>query len=215
MRTQDVESRFFCAVFLVVLASGCQHAAVRQSSAARADHTTITAEELFRTGLLEASRGDLMRAEQYLSAARSQGYAAPAVVYWLVRVCVAAGRFHSALDHASHYLRDVPNDWPLRFVVASILEALGDFEAARIELEQIVDAEPDSPLPRYRLAMLYSREGSAARLAVSHYRAYLALDPRGPHAAEVKAILALSRAAAPERAVLPAAAEKKPSEVTR
>jgi tetratricopeptide (TPR) repeat protein len=202
------------AVFVVVLAAGCQHAAMRRSAAAATDHPRITADELFRTGLLQASRGDLMRAEQYLNAARSQGYAAPMVAYWLVRVCVAAGRFHSALDHASRYLRDAPNDWQLRFVVASILEALGDFDAARIELEQIVRAEPKSPLPRYRLAMLYAREGPDAELAVSHYRAYLALDPGGPHAAEVKTLLAQSHAAAPTLGAVPAPSEKKPSEVT-
>ena len=214
MQTRFAKSGPFCAVFLVVLASGCQHAATRRSAAAPTDHPPITADELFRTGLLHARRGDLMRAEQYLGAARSRGYAAPTVAYWLVRVCVAAGRFHSALDHASRYLRDAPNDWQLRFVVASILEALGDFDAARIELEQIVRAEPKSPLPRYRLAMLYAREGSDADLAVSQYRAYLALDPGGPHAVEVKTLLGQSRAAAPEQGAVPAPAEKRSSEVS-
>lgn len=214
MQTQDAKSRLFCAVFVAVLVSGCQHAARRPSAGVPPDFPTITADELFRIGLLHASRGDLMRAEQYLSAARSQGYAASTVAHWLVRVCVAAGRFHSALDHASRYLRDVPNDWRLRFVVASILEALGDFEAARIELEQIVEAEPNSPLSRYRLALLYAREGSDARLAVPHYRAYLALDPVGPHAAEVRALLAELRATAPEPPAAPVPAETKPSEVT-
>jgi len=149
-------------------------------------------------GLLQARQRDLLRAEQYLSAARSHGYDEPTVVYWLVRVCVAAGRYHSALDHAARYLRDNPANWRLRLVVASIHEALGDHERARRELEQIVSDQPTTPLPRYRLALLYSLHPSEQKRAVPHYEAYLALDPEGVHAAEVETLLARARDPAPE-----------------
>jgi tetratricopeptide (TPR) repeat protein len=137
----------------------------------------------------QASRGDLLRAEHYLSAARRKGYDEAAVVYWLVRVCISGGRYQSALGHAADYLRKHPSHWSLRLVVASIYEALGDFARARSELELIVRAQPDQALPRYRLAVLYRAWLSDTELARPHLQAYLALSPDGPHAAEVKAAL--------------------------
>jgi tetratricopeptide (TPR) repeat protein len=190
MRTRPANRKLLSAFCAVTLAAGCHHAAVRRAADTTPDLPAITADELFRIGLFQAGRGDLLRAEQYLSAARNLGHGGPTVVYWLVRVCVAAGRFQSALRHAAQYLRDDPANWRLRFVVASIHEALGDLEAARIELEEIVKAEPGSPLPHYRLAMLYSRESFGAQHAATHFRTYLALDPTGPHAAEAATLLA-------------------------
>jgi tetratricopeptide (TPR) repeat protein len=124
-----------------------------------------------------------------LSAARRKGYDEAAVVYWLVRVCISAGRYQSALSHAADYLRSHPSHWSLRLVVASIYEALGDLARARSELELIVRAQPEQALPRYRLAVLYRTWLSNAALARPHLQAYLALSPDGAHAAEVKAAL--------------------------
>jgi len=193
VRTTQASRKLRCALFLCMLISGCQHAAGR--GGAHASHSTpsITPEDLFETGLLQAQQGDLLRAEQYLSAARSLGFDEPAVVYWLVRVCVAAGRYQSALDHAIRYARDNPANWRLRLVVASIYEALGDLERARLELEHIVSAQPTLPLLRYRLGMLYLRESSETRHARGQLEAYLALDPEGAHAAEVETLLSRSR----------------------
>jgi len=192
MQTQLASRKCLCAACAVLLLGSCQHASVRGGADARLAVPAMSPEELFEIGLLWARRGDLLRAEQYLNSARNHGYDEPPVVYWLVRVCVAAGRYHSALDHAERYLRDNPENWRLRLVVASIHEALGDVDRARIELEHIVRAQPQSPLPRYRLALLYSRRGFGARRAVPHLEAYLALDPAGPHAAEVEKLLAQS-----------------------
>jgi predicted Zn-dependent protease len=112
------------------------------------------------------------------------------VVYWLVRVCVAAGRYHSALRHAKDFLRKQPHNWQLRLVVASIHEALGDPDEATVQLERIVRAQPTASLPHYRLALLYDRRPLQAHRAFAHFQAYLALDPTGPHAPEVKLFLA-------------------------
>jgi regulator of sirC expression with transglutaminase-like and TPR domain len=93
------------------------------------------------------------------------------------------------LAHAADYLRDHPSNWSLRFVVASIHEALGDVASARLELERVVETEPEMPLPHYRLAMLYrNREADRGRARV-HLEAYLRLTPKGPHAAEVRSAL--------------------------
>ncbi len=206
MQTQLPNSRVLCAVCAGLLLAGCQHAAQRGGNDARIEAHAITPDQLFEVGLLQAQRGDLLRAEQYLSAARSQGYDGPTAVYWLVRVCLAAGRYHSALDHAARHLRDDPVNWRLRLVVASIHEALGDLDRARLELEQIVRAQPESPLPRYRLALIYWSQGFRTRSAIPHLEAYLELDPAGPHAAEVETLLAHSPVLDPStRAGVPAA----------
>jgi len=66
---------------------------------------------------------------------------------------------------------------------------LGDLERAQSELERIVQAAPQKPLPHYRLALLYQvREPEQGR-ARKHLETYLALTPQGPHAAEVRATL--------------------------
>jgi tetratricopeptide (TPR) repeat protein len=178
-----------CAAFLGVSLGGCQRLALRQRVPLEKQLPRITSEELFQIGLLQAGRGDLLRAEQYLIAARNQGYDESAVVYWLVRVCVSAGRYHSALGHAARYLRAHPSNWRLRLVVASIHEALGDLPRAQAELESIVDAEPDRALPRYRLAMVYRQRSLNHEHAARHLAAYLDLRPNGPHAAEVRTML--------------------------
>jgi hypothetical protein len=53
----------------------------------------VTAEDLLFLAVSHARSGDLLRAEQYLSAARQRGHEEATVVYWLVRVCVAASRY--------------------------------------------------------------------------------------------------------------------------
>ena len=180
-------SLLFAAGFVTV--GGCHHATLHERSDLQAELSAVTAEDFLLLAVSHARSGDLLRAEQYLSAARQRGHDEEAVVYWLVRVCVAASRYQSALIHAADYLRDHPSDWPLRFVVASIHEALGDLDRAQSELERIVRAEPSIPLAHYRLAMLYrDREGEGAR-AMLHLEQYLVLNPEGPHAAEVRSAM--------------------------
>lgn len=177
---------FICGLAVV---GGCGHAKHSRPTDLRSELATVTAEELFVLAVSYAHAGDLLRAEQYLSAARRRGYNTSSVVYWLVRVCVASSRYQSALNHSDDYLRDHPGDWSLRFVVASIHEALGDAARAQFELERIVEARPDEPLPHYRLAMLYRGRDSTQVRASEHFQRYLELDPNGPHAAEVRAAL--------------------------
>ncbi len=177
-------------VVVALLVCGCHHG-TRTSRPSSSDEThAITAEDLFRAGLYHAHRGDLLRAEQYLSAARERGHDAAATVYWLVRVCVSAGRFHSALRHSASYLRAHPDSWGLRLVVASIHEALGDFPEAQLNLEDVVASKPRDALARYRLALLYLHRTRLPDRALPHLTAYLELAPDGPHAAEVRGLVA-------------------------
>lgn len=171
------------------LVGGCHHPTLHQGPDLQAELTSVTAEDFFLLGVSHARSGDLLRAEQYLSAARQRGHDEAAVIYWLVRVCVAASRYQSALRHAADYLRDHPAHWSLRLVVASIYEALGDRSRAESELEHIVGAQPERALPHYRLAMLYrNREDDRGRSKVQ-LEEYLRLAPQGPHAAEARSVL--------------------------
>ena len=172
---------------------GCHHAGVAKTGASQEAARGVTPEGLFEVGLLHARRGDSLRAEQYLSAARFQGYDEAATVYWLVRVCLAAGRYQSALRHAADYLREHPGHWVLRLVVATIYEALGKLGRARVELERVVESKPLEPLGHYRLAMLYQRlQPPGFARAMHHLEVYLELAPDGAHAEEAKDALRLA-----------------------
>lgn len=185
---------------------GCHHATLHRGPDLHTELSTVTVDDLLFLAASYARSGDLLRAEQYLSAARQRGRTEPAVVYWLVRVCVAASRYQSALAHASSYLRDHPTDWSLRFVVATIYEALGYLGRAQSELERIVSSEPSMPLPHYRLAMLYGGRRADQERARAHLEEYLRLSPQGTHAEEVRSVLReadVAIAAGPHRAPPP------------
>ncbi len=177
-------------ICFVLLCSGCSHAGLHHSSGLSEELTVISAEDLFKEGVAYAFRGDTLRAEQYLNAAKQRGYDPEAVVIWLIRVCVASSRYQTALTHATLFLRQNPSHWWLRFVVASIHDAFDDVERARSELELVVESEPERPLPHYRLGLLYHERLANQQLSKLHFHEYLRLDPHGPHADEVRAVLA-------------------------
>lgn len=197
----------------VAAAPGCHHRTLHRGPELQAELTRVTAEDLFLLGVTHARSGDFLRAEQYLRAAQDRGHDQAAVAFWLVRVCLLASRYQSALGHASEYLRDHPGHWSLRLVVASIHEALGDVARAEAELQRIVRAEPDHPLPHYRLAMLYRKRNQSEALSRVHLEEYLRLSPHGRHAAEVESLLvAQSEAGSGPRLLLRPTAEPIASE---
>jgi hypothetical protein len=185
MKRHDSPSRKGVASLLVFMAlSGCGGAPTKGTAAH--GFPNLDERELFQVGLFRAQRGDFFGAEQYLVAARLRGFDGAAATYWLIRVCVSAGRYHSALRHARHYLAQNPNSWQLRLVVASIHEALGELSEARHELEVVLRAEPARPLAHYRIGMLYRRIPSSQQRGLEHLRQYLRLDPTGPYAEKVR-----------------------------
>lgn len=191
-------------VAFIVLSAGCYRSSIKPGSNLGSELSALTGQDLFRLGVSHAASGDLLRAEQYLSAARQREYQPREVVYWLVRVCIAGSRYRAALNHANDYLRGSPDDWSMRLVASSIHEALGEISSAERELERIVEAEPARPLPHYRLAMLYQRREIDQIRATTHLEAYLRLTPHGPHASEVRAVLAhLGEASTGPRRVVP------------
>ena len=177
------------ALGLLLLGAGCQRASLPPRTDLRQAMGAVNAEQLFHEGVVHARLGDFLRAEQYLTAARARGYDETEIVSWLVRICVTSNRYHSALAHAEPYLRRNPHDWPLRFVVANLYDALGDTERAGAELRAVVAAAPDEPLPQYRLAVFYSERSVARDEAQQALENYIRLDPSGRYAAEARARL--------------------------
>lgn len=188
-RSTEPVARLRC-VWLFLVLTGCAHANGEQRPTVSDALRSVSARELFDEGVAYAARGDTLRAEQYLNAAKQRGYDSEIVVAWLVRVYVASGRYRLALLRAeSHLQRDPGNCW-LRFVAANLHEVLGDVDRARLELERVVAWAPDVSLPHYRLAVLYRERLEEARLSRLHFQEYLRLAPGGPHAAEARAALA-------------------------
>jgi hypothetical protein len=140
-------------------------------------------EGLFAKGVAFARRGDLTRAEQYLSAALLRGHARRPTVIALVRVCVAASRMRVAAHHAESYLREVPDDASMHYIAGTVYVALDQDRAARDHLlaaigsprpvseAAVVLAEiTDSPDRRRELLALYLQRQPEGRLAARAQR---------------------------------------------
>lgn len=169
----------------------------------------VGAERLFATGMASAAQGDYVRAEQYLAAAGARGYAETQVIGPLVRVCVVASRLRQALVYAQPYLRRHPEDWRLRFVVATVHLGLDDLDEARTELARVIAAAPTVPEPYFVLGTLLRERLRDEAAAKPHFERYLALAPTGAHADE--AHLALTTPLPPPTVVDLAPAPGAPS----
>jgi thioredoxin-like negative regulator of GroEL len=182
---------------LVVALVGC--AAPKQVAKPLPDPlVTVTAEELYRLGIEHANHGDDVRAEQYLSAAFDRGHPADEVIPALVRVCVRSSRYRAALAHTRGALARDPDNVHLRLLSASLYLAIEQPDNGRLELERVVDQDPDLALARFALGKLLAERGDSAT-AARHLRAYLELDAGGPHAVEARQRLRDMRAARNDR----------------
>ena len=146
----------------------------------------VSAGTLFSRGEAFARRGDLSRAEQYLSAALDRGYPPRRALPLLIGVCARASRYRSVLTYAEPYLESHPREWRLRLVVASIHLAVGSVDRARDELTRVVSDAPAEPTGHYMLAVLLRDENGGAQDAATHFQRYLELAPHGPHADEAR-----------------------------
>lgn len=150
----------------------------------------ISAEELYRRGVMLGQAGDYIRAEQYLSAAIDRGYPEDEAIPVLIEACVESSRLVAALSYAEPYLERHPTQWSLRMLVASIHMGMGDHERARDELTQVLRDAPEEPAAaHYFLGVLLRDELDDEAAAQEHFRRYLALAPEGPHREE--ALMAL------------------------
>ncbi|MBN1653747.1 MAG: tetratricopeptide repeat protein [Deltaproteobacteria bacterium] len=177
-------------LMLLLLNCASTHAA---SSAGKADKpdplVDADALELFEMGYQFANRGDLVRAEQYLSAAIARGYPANRALPALIRICISESRLGAALKYAEPYLRQHPQEWRLRFIVSSVLLALGQADRARVELDRVIKESPNHAPSHYLLGVIYRDEYDDRDSARRHFTRYLEIQPDGLHGAEVRSWL--------------------------
>jgi tetratricopeptide (TPR) repeat protein len=194
-----MKSRYMLLVFLVSV-YGCGSGPLSSAQAARIEsEKAISADRLFTRGTALAEQGQLVRAEQYLSLAASRGYPETRTVPILLKVCLAASRLRSALNYAEPFLARHPNDWKLRYLVASLYLGLDQPERAKLELERVLSEAPSHAPAHYLLAVLMRDSLADIGAAAEHFQEYLTLDANGDHAAEVSLWLREYRPSAGQR----------------
>lgn len=148
-----------------------------------------TKDKLLERGKMFASVGDYTRASQYLTAALEAGAAPEAVLPTLMRVYVVSGRFRTAIQLGEQELTKRPEQHALRFLVGTLNAAIGRGDLAREHFERVIEAKPKHAEAHFALAVLL-RDGENDPVgADKHFREYLRLEPKGPHAEEARGSL--------------------------
>ena len=175
------------------LALACASCAATPGARVAADVKVVkeeqTPEKLVARGRAFASVGDLTRAEQYLAAALEAGANPNKVLPTLIKVCVADKRYRVAIDYAEPVLKKHPKNHSLRFVVASLYASIGEPRIAREHMQLVVDDHPDNAEVHYALAVLLKNQEGDVVMADHHFREYLRIKPKGPHAEEARGSL--------------------------
>jgi len=129
-----------------LLATACLSAQRKGPSAPPIDPIAqVPGATLRAEGLGYAQRGDLIRSQQYLSAALQKGFDETIVIPELVKVCVASSRLRAALEFAQPYLRRHPRDAGMQNVVATIHRALGDVAVTSGNFENVLESKKVRP----------------------------------------------------------------------
>lgn len=149
----------------------------------------VEGQELYDAGLRLARTGDLLRAEQYVKAAIERGYPEERALPSLLKICVAASRLNAALQYAEPHLRDHPENFRLRTLVASIHLGLGNVDDAQAHLSEVLERVPADAPANYLMGMLHREERDDPVASEPYLQRYLELEPNGPHAAEVRNML--------------------------
>lgn len=176
------------AFLLLALGLGC---AKTETSRVRQTAATMDKEQkpevLLERGKALAAIGDLVRAEQYLTAAAERGADEAKVTPLLMRVCLEGKRYRAAIEHGEAYLRRHPKDARLRYLLGTLYFAVGDTLRAREHLQQVTTELPDLADAHYALAVVLLDGEHDVVSADRHFRAYVQLEPGGPHAEEARA----------------------------
>lgn len=177
-------------LMMSLLLLGCGAAATSAASGTTDPLDSVSAEELYRRGVVLGRAGDFVRAEQYIVAAIDRGFPEQEAMPALMAACVQSSRLSAALGYAEPYLARHPSEWSLRLLVASIHMGLDAHDRARDELTRVLaDAPEEPPEAHYFLGVLYRDELADMERAREHFRRYLALAPEGTHREEARAAL--------------------------
>jgi tetratricopeptide (TPR) repeat protein len=152
-------------------------------------HEEATPEKLLARGRAFASVGDNGRAEQYFAAALERGAEPRVALPLLFRVCADERRYRAAIDYAEPQLKKHPEDFHLRFVVASFYASIGETNSARAELASVAKQQPDFAPVHFALGVLLRDDAGDVVSADAQFREYLRLEPRGAHAEEARGSL--------------------------
>jgi Flp pilus assembly protein TadD len=170
---------------LALLLMGCAHTTpLGQGSTQRP-----SAEQLYAVALLAEQRGDSLRAQQYYVAALAEGFDARQVTPRLLRLYVSDGQYRLAIARTRETLDEHGDDLSLRLLLAELYRATELDVPAEQEYQHVLDAQPHNAQAHLELALLLQHAGRDAGRADRHLRAYLALQPEGPGAAEARARL--------------------------
>ncbi|MET0389021.1 MAG: tetratricopeptide repeat protein [Polyangiales bacterium] len=172
---------------LLVAAVGCAHGRPVPDSAA--PDAELGADQLLEVAVLAERIGDGLRAQQYLLSARERGADDNKTLPWLLRLYVADGQYRAAIDTARASLEQHPDQLPLRMLLASLYEATALDIDAIDQYERVLSRAPSEPRAHYALASLLHRHQQERLRADQHFRAYLALEPDGPHAERARSLL--------------------------
>ncbi len=148
----------------------------------------VSASELRARGLSFARRGDLTRAQQYLSAAQEKGFDETIIVPEIVKVCVAASRLRAALAFAEPYLERHPEDAGMNYVVGTIHLALGNLQRASTHLNGALQPSLIMIDAAYSLALMASEENRPQE-ARRHLEHYLRVQPEGQFSKRARIML--------------------------
>jgi tetratricopeptide (TPR) repeat protein len=181
------------ASLLVLSALGATACAPTPGSKIAAQVQTVRSEQtpdkLLERGRAFASVGDYTRAEQYLAAALESGADPQKALPLLLKVCIEEKRYRVAIDYAEPVLKKRPKDHRLRFVVGSLFAMIGETRIAREHMLLVVEGNPEFADVHYALAVLLKNDEGDLVTADHHFREYLRLKPKGPHAEEARGSL--------------------------
>jgi tetratricopeptide (TPR) repeat protein len=163
--------------------------AQRVADAQRSVRANEKPDKLVERGKMFAQLGDYNRASQYFSAALDNGADKKTVLPLLMHTYIASQRYRVAIEVGKNFLQKDPNDYHLRYLVGTLYAAIGDTSDARAEFEQVLVTNPDHAQAHYALAVLLRDSDNDWVKADYHFRQYLKLAPKGPHAEEARASL--------------------------
>tara|TARA_R110002096_G_scaffold16898_1_gene57584 strand:- start:26678 stop:27256 length:579 start_codon:yes stop_codon:yes gene_type:complete len=182
--------RNFSVLALLMLSTACVSQQQGPKGAPPSDPiASVDAAELRAQGLGFARRGDLVRAQQYLSASMAKGFDPRVIVPELVKVCIASSRLRAALAFAEPYLMEHPEDAGMQYVVGTIHMALGNLQEASTHLDGALRAGTLMPEALFSLALVAEERGETDVVRTNLQR-YLEGSPRGRYASRAKSMLA-------------------------
>jgi tetratricopeptide (TPR) repeat protein len=96
----------------------------------------------------------------------------PRALFFLAMVLKGEGNYEAALEHLRQVAAVYPQDRVVRNQMGRLAFLLGQYEAARSELEAVLRIDPEDLQAHYNLMLCHRALGDEAR-AETHHRLYL------------------------------------------